>query len=385
MDLLTYTVEVDESAPVDLHLFHGKMIKIPEIESLNEEKATNLVILRAYNHHAPPITFSSNDNTTSISTAIQTLLHYNSLQESPGFLSKLPVHPHSIPSFIRETARKFWPKADVTSGTYDFFPNWPIDYSVDFLKILQKNLNSVISHQSQPTTYALSHDVDTDLGQRTASKIADIEESLGFRSTWFVVPGKYKLDLSLWKELEQRGHEIACHGLLHDYKLTELSQHKMRDRLRKAKDLLGDFHISGFRSPGFYRNEMLINLIGQYFDYDSSIPDTLCLPGPGGCGTVFADIIGGVKQVPVTVPWDGELMSLGYDKSHRVEHIQEKCNWINSLGGLIHLLTHPDPGFTHTDEEISFYKHTIQNLPSHAPSQRKLLCEIANSIEIKPS
>ena len=52
-------------------------------------------------------------------------------------------------------------------------------------------------------------------------KLMEIEEELGFRSSFNFVPERYNVSESLRKELINRGFEVGVHGLNHDGKLYE--------------------------------------------------------------------------------------------------------------------------------------------------------------------
>ena len=70
--------------------------------------------------------------------------------------------------------------------------------------------------------FVLTHDIETAAGQEFVEAVADLEESLGFRSSFNFVPEKYKLDYELMNKLRQRGFEVGVHGLKHDGKLFDL-------------------------------------------------------------------------------------------------------------------------------------------------------------------
>lgn len=356
-----YRIEILRSDSAILSLFHHKQIRLPTLTSRGAKVENPFMKLVSRDGGSIAVE-SVTDVFGNIEDQIDTLLYLNSMDESPGILAELPFHPHHIPPIVRGMARRFWPKARIDSDSYTAFPNWPIEYSIDFLGVLQLFDANQPDKLPNHVRVCLSHDVDTKAGQINARRLARVEESLGFRSAWFLVPGNYKIDRVFWSEMRDRGHEIGCHGWVHDFKLATLPAGAMSARIEHALDELSEFEVKGFRSPGFYRSRALMEMVGRYFEYDSSIPDTLCLPGPGGCGTVFPKTIAGVKQVPVTVPWDGELMALGLSRQLREKIWWEKIDWIGNLGGLVHLLTHPDPGFTHAQSEIDFYHETLEKL-----------------------
>ena len=65
----------------------------------------------------------------------------------------------------------------------------------------------------------LSHDVDTQKGHDKCYNLMEIEESLGFRSSFNFVPERYRVSKDLRNDLVDRGFEVGVHGLKHDGKL----------------------------------------------------------------------------------------------------------------------------------------------------------------------
>jgi len=201
--------------------------------------------------------------------------------------------------------------------------------------------------------------VDTAAGQCNVLALARIEEDLGLRSAWFLAPGNYRIDRGLWGEMTARGHEVAAHGLRHDFKLPYLSPRRMAARLDRCCELLAEFGAAGFRSPAFLRTPPLVEAVAARFVYDSSVPDTLRLHGPDGTGCVFPWRLGPLVEVPVTLPYDGELLALGLDARACFALWCRKAAWIRQVGGLVHLLTHPDPRFTADRSQRELYRRTL--------------------------
>ena len=370
MNLERFTVELVAQHKCILNEFQGKTVTLP-LEALKPWKQGNLRLISSDGSHY----MFSISGTEDLRELRHQLMAFNSLYEHPGVLARLPFHPHRIPSSLRSLARRLWPKGHHSHNQGIRFPDWPVDYSVDFLRFMDANID--LNHSVYEPTLCLSHDVDSLEGQRQVIHMAKVEESLGLRSAWFLVPGKYPIDRGLWREMKSRGHEIGCHGWIHDFKLPVLSVEKIQSRLSRAVAELAEFEVCGFRAPGFYRSPRLYEQLPRWFSYDSSAPDTLNLPGPGGCGTVFVDQVGGLTQVPVTVSWDGETLAMGLTVDERQAIWQEKISWIKRLGGVIHLLTHPDPGFTWGKAGLDWYRNTLREITSDISIGHCLPREIA--------
>src|SRR5918994_2363692 len=109
------------------------------------------------------------------------------------------------------------------------FPAWPLDRSV--VRLLHLYAFCVLSAQGKSeapfrwfwpgkhrAALSLTHDVEGEEGLRLALELADLEEDLGFRSS-FNLGGWYRVDPGLLRELTGRGFEIGVHGLRHDRSL----------------------------------------------------------------------------------------------------------------------------------------------------------------------
>ncbi len=101
--------------------------------------------------------------------------------------------------------------------------------------------------------FALTHDVETAEGMRNILRIARIEEDLGFRSSWNIVPRLYDIDHGLLRELQTRGFEIGIHGYNHDGKLFASQQTFFR-RLEVIQQAAAEMSAVGFRAPMMHRN-----------------------------------------------------------------------------------------------------------------------------------
>ena len=97
---------------------------------------------------------------------------------------------------------------------------------------------------------------------------------------------------------------------------------------------------AGFRSPATYRNLDWFHLLE--FEYDSSVSNTApCEPQPGGCGSFFPFAVGGLTELPITLPQDHTLFEL-LDET-------DATTWLTCLrrvqeaNGMACILAHPDP------------------------------------------
>ena len=83
-----------------------------------------------------------------------------------------------------------------------------------------------------------------------------------------------------------------------------------------------EWNASGFRSPATYRNQEWFHLLE--FEYDSSVSNSARFePQPGGCASFFPFPLGGLIELPITLPQDHTLFGLsGTDRSrHMVDQL----------------------------------------------------------------
>ena len=231
------------------------------------------------------------------------------------------------------------------------FPAWPLDRSV--VRLLHFYAFCVLSAQGKSearfrwfwpgkhrAALSLTHDVEGEEGLRLALELADLEEGLGFRSS-FNLGGWYRVDPGLLRELTDRGFEVGVHGLRHDRSLfaTRASFEAQQAPLRELMERMG---AVGFRSPATHR---VFNWIGELpVDYDCSIPHSDPFePQPGGCCSLWPFFVGPVVELPYTLPQDHTLFTLLGQQTPGVwlKHATE----IEKEHGLIECLTHPDPGY----------------------------------------
>lgn len=184
----------------------------------------------------------------------------------------------------------------------------------------------------------LTHDVETQSGFSQILKLAELEESLGYRSSWNIVPYKYKIDLGLIKELTNRGHEISIHGYNHDGRLF-FSKEIFDSRVPMINRALEEFGAVGFRAPMVHRNICWMQQLN--IEYDSSCFDIDPFQAmPGGVGSIWPFSVGKFVELPYTMPQDHTLFVALNETSDRIW--REKLDFIRRYHGMAMMLTHPD-------------------------------------------
>lgn len=108
-------------------------------------------------------------------------------------------------------------------------------------------------------------------------RILDLLDEHSIKATFFVLGWVAERSPSLIKEIDRRGHEIACHGYGHQL-IYRIGPERFREDIRRSKMLLEDIcsrKVEGYRAPSFsITNDSIWAfdiLIEEGFTYDSSV------------------------------------------------------------------------------------------------------------------
>jgi peptidoglycan/xylan/chitin deacetylase (PgdA/CDA1 family) len=202
----------------------------------------------------------------------------------------------------------------------------------------------------------LTHDVEEREGFNFIPKVIELERELGFKSSWNIVPYKYKIDQGIINLINENKHEIGIHGFNHDGKLY-YSKKIFNERVPFINEAIKEYGAVGFRSPMVHRNlEWLQKLDIDYdascFDYDPF------QPFPGGTGSIWPFIAGKFVELPYTLPQDHTLFYVLKQKDINIWI--NKINWLKKNNGMILVLTHPD--YLITSHHLHMYKELLEYL-----------------------
>jgi hypothetical protein len=245
------------------------------------------------------------------------------------------------------------------------FPRWPVDQGVNRLTELygacllsRTGREELRFRWFWPTPYRaaliLSHDVESVEGIRLAIELADLEESLGFRSA-FNFGAWYDVDPGVLHELRSRGFEIGMHGIVHDRSLFS-SRAEFERQLPLLRDLAERLGAVGFRSPATHR---VFDWLAELpIEYDGTVPHSDPYePQPGGCCSLWPFLIGDVVELPYTLPQDHTLLTL---LGHRTPDLWiAAADEIERRFGLIHCVSHPDPGYLGDPDKRAVYREFL--------------------------
>lgn len=192
---------------------------------------------------------------------------------------------------------------------------------------------------------AISHDVDTLKGYRNLMKLVQIEEKMGFRSVFNLVPARCgTVSRELLDNLRSRGFDIGVHSHKPDGRLFS-SKASFDRKARKINAYLKQWQARGISSHSIRHN--LAWLTELDIDYSISTFDTNPFePYSFGLGTIFPMWIAngspheGYMELPCTLPRAFTLFVLLKEKT--IDIWQRKLDWIALHGGMALLNVHSD-------------------------------------------
>jgi hypothetical protein len=183
----------------------------------------------------------------------------------------------------------------------------------------------------------VTHDVETAVGRDAIGRLRAVEEALGYRSSWNLVPERYTVDDALVADLRASGNEVGVHGLRHDGRDLE-SWRTLQRRLPEMRRWAERWGAVGFRSPATHRRWEWMPALG--FEYDTSYPDTDPYePIPGGCCSWLPFFNQAQVELPVTLPQDHTLLTI---LQRDGALWAEKAGFLRRRGGMALVIVHPD-------------------------------------------
>jgi len=226
-----------------------------------------------------------------------------------------------------------------------------------------------------PTSFTsalvLTHDIETAEGFRFVPRLIELEAQYNFKSSWYIVPYKYKIDKGIIQLIKDSGDEIGIQGYNHDGKLYS-SEKVFTERSEYINRALKEYHAVGFRSPMVHRNLRWLQKLN--IEYDSSCFDyDPFQPFPGGTGSIWPFQTGKFIELPYTMPQDHVLFHVLQEQSSAIW--KNKANWIAKNHGVILMLTHPD--YLRENDNLKYYEETLQYLSTFKNSWHCLPYELA--------
>jgi hypothetical protein len=247
------------------------------------------------------------------------------------------------------------------------FPNWPVDCSVDLM--FENILRTAVEARGIKIPFIwfwpkghsgcliMTHDVEQRAGRDFCSTLMTLEEEVGLRSSFQLIPEiRYEMPSELLAEIRRRGHEVNIHDLNHDGHLFR-ERTEFLNRAAKIRSYANQFGAEGFRSAILYRNLDWYDELGV--SYDMSVPNVAHLdPQRGGCCTVMPYFIGDVLELPLTTTQDYSLFHILGDYSLQLWNRQ--IEQIISQHGLLSFNIHPD--YVMQSDTLPVYKALLSKL-----------------------
>jgi len=218
----------------------------------------------------------------------------------------------------------------------------------------------------------LTHDVETERGLEFVEKVVDLEESLGFRSSFNFVPLGYTTPASLLQGLRKRGFEAGVHGLTHDGKLFT-SRTGFNKKAIQINEYLNAMGAEGFRSPLMHREPNWMQALDIKFDCSFFDTDPY-EPLPGGTMCIWPFFLGHFVELPYTLVQDCTLADIL--KQDHPDIWLEKVEFLARYHGMALLNSHPD--YLIEKRTFSIYKELLQRLRDRNDYWQALPGEVAH-------
>jgi hypothetical protein len=261
-----------------------------------------------------------------------------------------------LPAKVRQQLQRFY----LAEWKKIRFPRWPVDVSVE--RILEKCLELLMKAKGLDTfpfiwfwpdgydsCAIVTHDVETETGRNFCASLMDLDDSLGIKSAFQIIPeDRYAVSPAFLEAIRRRGFEINVHDLNHDGKLFRNEQQFMR-RVTAVNRYGREFGSTGFRAGLLYRNQRWCHALD--FQYDMSVPNVAHLePQRGGCCTVFPYFIGKLLELPSTTTQDYALFH--FLREYSLDLWEKQIGLIRQKHGLISILVHPDFILKKREQEV---------------------------------
>ncbi|MGA9789083.1 MAG: hypothetical protein WBQ43_00220 [Terriglobales bacterium] len=185
----------------------------------------------------------------------------------------------------------------------------------------------------------MTHDVETKAGRDFCQTLMDIDDSLGFKASFQIIPEeRYEVSPEFLESIRQRGFEVVVHDLNHDGHLYR-DREQFLERAARINSYGRDYRADGFRAGVLYRKQLWYDALR--FAYDMSVPNVARLdPQRGGCCTVMPYFMGNILELPVTTIQDYTLFNILNDYS--IDIWKRQIEIIMAKHGLMSFIVHPD-------------------------------------------
>jgi peptidoglycan/xylan/chitin deacetylase (PgdA/CDA1 family) len=284
---------------------------------------------------------------------------------TPPASSRTPVSYRRVPGVARMLiAHAIGRVQRARAHRWASFPGWPLDLSVDAWSDLAAATPS-LAKRFGGTPILLTHDIDSPEGlEKLEALFLPVEERHGARSCNFVVPCAWPVDAGILAAVRARGHEIGVHGFDHANRTAFAPDAERRARLDAGERFAERWGAAGYRAPSLLRTPALLADLSGRFRFDSSIP-TSGGPFPvpnNGSATARPYRMGGLWELPLSLPRDGSLRFLGHGPAEIADLWLRCADRIARADGLVCLLTHCETSFSGNPAMLAAYERTLAAL-----------------------
>jgi hypothetical protein len=257
---------------------------------------------------------------------------------------------YRVRPFLSISVRKHLQRMHLRDWDKIRFPAWPVDSNVEciFEELMTLVLAAHAAEQvpfiwfwpeGMPACAMMTHDVETTVGRNLCSRLMDVDDAHGIKSSFEVVPeGKYAVPEAFLNDIRLRGFEINVHDLDHDGHLFS-DQKLFLERTERINRYGKKFGAAGFRSAVLYRNVDWLDALD--FAYDMSVPNVGSLEAQrGGCCSVTPFFIGKILELPATTVQDYCLFHIL--DWYATDLWKRQIALIADKHGLASFIVHPD-------------------------------------------
>ena len=257
---------------------------------------------------------------------------------------------YRVRPFLSISVRKHLQRMHLRDWDKIRFPAWPVDSNVECifeeLMILVLAAHAVEQvpfiwfwPEAMPACAMMTHDVETMSGRDFCSRLMDVDDAYGVKSSFEVVPeGRYTVPETFLDDIRLRGFEINVHDLDHDGHLFS-ERELFLERAERINRYGRKFGAAGFRSAVLYRNVDWFDALD--FAYDMSVPNVGSLEAQrGGCCSVTPFFIGKILELPATTVQDYCLFHIL--DWYAIDLWKRQIALIADKHGLASFIVHPD-------------------------------------------
>jgi peptidoglycan/xylan/chitin deacetylase (PgdA/CDA1 family) len=317
--------------------------------------------------------------------------HYPGARLARPMVSRLPFDYSLLPMWLIGLAARLLNRPRDLSRL-PAFPAYPLDYSADLLFGLRLgNLSTYPLAWPEGRRFAivLTHDVDTAWVFKHPPWLdcfLAAEEENGFRSAWYVVPIHIRGQRvrQALAALARRGHELGVHGYNHDAGLPDLPAEILCAKLQRARELVAEFepHHLGYRAPWLSRSDVMYGALEEAgYLYDTSRPTVDFQRGNrganNGCCTLFPFLQGRLVLLPISLPQDAMIGSLGMSPQRFWDWILGLIETIKARHGVVVISTHLQPHHSANPPMFEGYRRILKALAADADAWKPLPREVA--------